>query len=90
MVGAFCIGALDLKIINATVRWTVAADGLTEANLYLRQGRRCKQVLVPLPEDPQTHLRLGVLCYDGVGFEACNETVGFFGILYLNKVKLYA
>jgi len=36
--------APDLKIINATVRWTVAADGWTEANIYFCQRQKCKQI----------------------------------------------
>ena len=28
-----------LERLNATVRWTVAADGSTEANLYLRKAQ---------------------------------------------------
>ena len=33
-----------LERLNATVRWTVAADGSTEANLNFRQRRKCKRV----------------------------------------------
>ena len=39
----------DLNNLNAT-RVSVAAEGLTEANLNFCQRQKCKQVLVPLPE----------------------------------------
>jgi len=35
--------------LNATVRWTVARDGSTERNTYLRQRRRCKRILRRIP-----------------------------------------
>jgi len=33
-----------LEESNATVRWTVAGDGLTEPNLNFRPRRKCKRV----------------------------------------------
>ena len=39
----FCYAPWESKNPIATVRWTVAADGLTEANLYFRQRRKCKR-----------------------------------------------
>ncbi|MBQ6839549.1 MAG: hypothetical protein IJO45_02530 [Oscillospiraceae bacterium] len=35
--------------LDATVLWTVAADGWTEAILNFCQGQKCKQVLSPVP-----------------------------------------
>ena len=38
----FCFGALDLNNVNAT-RMSVAAEGLTEANIYFAPlGAKCK------------------------------------------------
>ena len=45
----FLIGT-GLEPSNATVRGTVARDGLAERNRYFLRSRKCKQVLVPLPE----------------------------------------
>ena len=48
--GLFCMYGTRLEQSNAT-RTSVAADGLTEANLYLRLWRRCKRVS-PLGPSP--------------------------------------
>ena len=39
--------------LNATVQWTVAAEGWTEANLNFRQGRKCKRVPSGVPPENQ-------------------------------------
>ena len=35
---------------NATVRGTVAREGLTERNLYFRQRRKCRRIPLSTPE----------------------------------------
>ena len=40
---------------NATVRWTVARDGLTERNLYFRQRRKCKRISTLGPRGNHNH-----------------------------------
>ena len=51
---------LGFENINATVRWTVAADGWTEANIYLRHRRRCKRI--PNSPPKRTHFCLPKVC----------------------------
>ena len=44
----FCAAPPDLNDLNASIRWTLARDGSTEANLYFcpvpRKGQKCKQI----------------------------------------------
>ena len=49
----------DANLLNATVRWTVARDGLTERNHNFRQRRKCKSspVTVSVLRVPQQDTR---------------------------------
>jgi len=42
------LGGEGFERLNA-MRTSIAADGLTEAILYFRQGRKCKRVPLPTP-----------------------------------------
>ena len=42
-------GGKGLEKLNATVRGTVAGEGLTEPNLHFRPWRKCKRVLLRFP-----------------------------------------
>jgi len=51
----FSLGGWDSNNINATVRWTVAREGLTERNLNFRQRRKCKRVPYPPLHETENH-----------------------------------
>ena len=40
-------GGEGFERLNATVRWTVAGEGWTEAIIYFRQRRKCKRIPSP-------------------------------------------
>ena len=52
--GSFLFYEVGFEQFNATVRWTVARDGLTERNNDLRHRRRCKRFPSPLLNNAYT------------------------------------